>query len=207
MANFRNIRSDYADALVKSFQANDPTLAVDGIIGPKTRAAIEDYIRDNDRPLLLQRAWELALADVGQGGDPGTNNDSAYIRGLRRYCGFPVSRTGSWCAIFASAKGNAAGIPIKSRGAYRYCEKMANHPDGYEIEIDQMEAGQVYLMCWKRRRFETHREAHVAFVKYLGAGICEKIGGNERGDKVRHSPGLGVGELEKGLIMVVGWKL
>lgn len=199
------MREKYRTALVKSFQANDGSLDVDGILGHATMSALDQYISDNEPIDKMQLAWDLAYADVGKGGDPGTNNASNYIRSLRSFCGFPEELTGSWCAIFASAIIKQAGIPVVSRGAYMLCEKIANRPQGFEIRQSQMQPGQVYLACWKRGRWNTHQEAHVGFVRQNANGLIERIGGNERGDLVMYST-MPTYSLESGLIMIVGWK-
>lgn len=193
-------------ALVRHFQAGDSTLKVDGIYGLHTYNAVREYIKENASPGPLANrmdlAWEVALLDVGNGG-VGGNNKGTYIEGLRAYCKFPVDATGPWCAIFQSKHLLGSGIPIRSRGAYRLCEKMANHPKGFEVPVSGMEIGRGYLACWKRGRWITHQEAHVRMVRSTG-NLLEYIGGNEWGDKVRTGH-MTFGDFEKDLIMVVGW--
>ncbi len=192
-------------ALVCSFQSCDSSLKVDGILGPKTEAALDRYIKDGEPIDKLNQAWLVAAADLGMGGYPGKNNAGAYIKELRKLCGFPTELTGPWCAIFASACLLKAGIPIKSRGAYTLCEKMVNHPQGFEIESYNMEPGKTYIACWKRGRWDTHQEAHVRLVRRQPDCNYEGIGGNERGDKVVHSKNMLSADFARGLIMVVGW--
>ena len=200
-----DVTGEQFSALARAFQADDPRLKVDGIWGPKTESAVNKYAAKLKPKDPMQVAWDVALGDVGQGGDGVVNNVSAYIRSLRRYCGFPIDLLGPWCAIFASARLLLSGIPIKSRGAYTLCEKMANHPQGFEVDPDQMEYDRVYIACWKRGRWGTHQEAHVRLVRKRTDGLLEGIGGNERGDKVRHSANILPVDFKKGLIMVAGW--
>lgn len=191
-------------ALIRHFQAGDDTLTVDGVYGPRTATALDQYIEDTPTTTLkMHRAWDYALYYVGKGG-VGGNNRGSYIEALRRSCGFPVDVVGAWCAIFQSSALRVVGIPIKSRGAYTLCEKMANHRHGYELK-GPLEPGKVYLACWKRGRWDTHQEAHVRMVRlFSGSDLVEYIGGNERGDKVRTGM-MTIKDFHKDLIMVSGW--
>ena len=199
------ISTPYYTALVRSFQANDDSLNVDGILGPKTKAALDAYISESSPDTVSEELWELALADVGKGGHGIQNNVSEWIYNLRRLLGFPTV-AGPWCAVWASVILRWYRIPIKSRGAFRLCENLENSEYGYPVEVSEMVPGVTYLACWKRGRWSTHREAHVAFVRRQPDFYFERIGGNERGDKVRHTVDIVSGDFRKDLIMVVGIK-
>jgi len=188
----KNIPKDHLEFLVRHFQESTGVLHADGIYGPKTakyidRTQLSQAIDKSLEQDLLQRAWDSALRDVGKGGQGG-NNAGPYIRGLRSRCGFPDHLTGSWCAIFVSAMLLDAGGPdkLKSRGAYRLVEKLANHEKGREVEVRDMQTGNVYLAVWPRNRWRTHREAHIRLVKKIAPMKYEMIGGNERPDTVNH---------------------
>jgi hypothetical protein len=195
-------------ALVTYFQRNyEPgTLKVDGVLGPKTTATLNRYADTLEPMGLMSIAWKAALADVGCGGAPNRNNDSFYIFNMRRDCGFPTQAKGPWCGVFASHKLKVSGIPVQvSRGAYRLCANLVDAPGGgHEVEPADMAVGQVYLACWRRARWASHREAHVRFVRKLRSGAYEYIGGNEKGDKVV-SDRLTGSEFERKLIMVAGY--
>lgn len=187
--------------LVTYFQEHHPHLDDDGIYGPKTRAELrERFGLDRGK---LQEAWNIAKSCVGLGGNPGTNNVSDWIKHLREYCNFPADATGSWCAIFASYCLKMVRIDVKSRGAYRLCEKLANTDGFREYKPEDMEVGKVYLCCWRRSRWYTHREAHVRFVRISADGAYEYIAGNERPDNVVHGS-LTPEQFDNKLIMIVG---
>lgn len=194
-------------ALLQYFQADDDNLEIDGLYGPKTAAALDEYMEENPED-LMGRAWTEAWFNIGKGG-MGGNNKGPYIQSLRRECGFPIDATGPWCAIFVSAMLKRAGIPIKSRGAYRLCETMANHDQGYE-KHGVLDVYKVYIACWKRGRWQTHNAAHVRLVRrepVLRGGRISYgfVGGNERGDVVRTGT-MTEEEFRKDLIMVAGWR-
>lgn len=197
------MNAEYGLALIRHFQEQHPALEADGILGPKTKHALDEYIAEIEERDPMQLVWLSAHNDLGKGGHGG-NNAGPYIRSLRKACGFPEEMTGAWCAIFQSAHLLTADIPIKSRGAYRLCEKMANHPRGFERKYAMNTVvGNVYLACWKRRRWTTHREAHVRLVKRTEYGF-DYIGGNEAGDVVATGY-MTIESFRRDLIMIAGW--
>ncbi len=198
-------------------------LEPDGIYGPKTKEAVaksqgqrsidlcvsllrglpKTHERQKETTLFADtRIWEQLTRDIGLGGDQGTNNVSPWIQSLRYNCGFPVDATGPWCGVYASERLQLFGIPVKSRGAYRLCEKLANSPYGEEIKPLDMKKREVYLACWKRGRWASHGEAHVRFVMKASDTRFAMIGGNEKEDKVRRTQ-CGFDGFQKDLIMVV----
>lgn len=206
MGDIMKITDEEFACLVRYFQEGGK-LDNDGIYGPKTRHELRSYYElDKSK---LQEAWNIAKSRVGLGGNPGTNNVSDWIRHLREYCNFPVDANGPWCAIFASYCLNMARIDVKSRGAYRLCEKLANTNGYKEYKTEDMEVGKVYLCCWRRSRWNTHREAHVRLVTpkrvqgHDWATEFEYIAGNERPDNVVQGK-LAPRQFTNKLIMVVG---
>jgi hypothetical protein len=188
-------RNQYV-ALVKFWQA-EHGLEVDGILGPKTRASIHRSYISVDTPdasQFMNRAISYALADVGEV-EVG-NNGGAYVRGLRRYCGFPEGSLGPWCAIFGSAKlkragqslwGNPSTLPFSlSRGAYRLVMNVGEAGRFITPEELVSSPGLVGVACWKRRGWLLQRKAHFRFFTGYSASsdTLHCVAGNEK-DGVR----------------------
>jgi hypothetical protein len=122
-------------------------LEMDGVLGPITRASIAN---NNTR---ISAVIYAALADVGKG-EQGGNNAGYYVRGLRKFCGFPEELLGPWCSIWVSAmikqaKPFSQALDFRlSRSAYGIVTNIGNSPGGRFMDLDAPEPG---FACWYRR--------------------------------------------------------
>lgn len=198
--NLRAVSSDWPKGLQDyARKPNSSGLIADGIYGPKTAAEIDKYLPKHDR---MQDAWQDALYDVGKGGDGVVNNQGDYIDKIRSATGLSRidGQSGAWCAVAVSFWLQTADVKSrgKSRSATILCLDLEDL--GWE-ELDdaaEMKAGEVCVGLYSSGG--QNRGRHVRLVKRVLANHWEYIGGNERGDKVRHTTGMPEVQVERKLI-------
>lgn len=175
--------------LVSDFQRGHYALKEDGDFGPKTSAHLDmlmlfDRVRERfsgTEYSNMMRVIGFASFDVGQGGSPGTNNVSPWIKRMREFCHFPADLTGPWCAIWASYifKAYAEFPYLKlSRGAKQLVLNVIEYGEDHEA-IARGTGDFLGIASYKREG-----GGHVRFVGRVD-GQLFYLGGNERGDKVR----------------------
>ena len=159
-------------------------LAVDGIYGPQTAAALDTYIAKEfpGAPVSpsIAKALESALLDVGQHEVPMGSNNGPYVEALRYEIGLPRLGGGEWCAVFVSVHCTRAGIPIASRGAPGIVRAMIALPGGREVKISDIKPGFVGLALRKRGATTHHVQMFRAYHED-GRGVrIQHVGGNEK---------------------------
>ena len=159
-------------------------LAVDGIVGPRTRAAV--YLD----PVALKQAHPLvacALEELLAGAQEGPRNNTGpwpkkYMRG--------VLYPGAWCAGFVSwclRQTYGEGTPY-IRGARRLGLAVAEQGDVGKLAVHELEVGD--LIIWNRDGPDPGRDpgddwsGHVAIVAHLDGEHVWSIDGN-RGPRGR----------------------
>lgn len=184
------------------------TIDADGVYGPDTMEALNLSVytfatADPDPDSPLKCAVHYAAAHWGKGGNPGSNNESEYLRELRRTCDFDKGSTGSWCAIFCSAlfKLNFCDVPFEiSPGAKAIVRNVGDYLGrSHSIAVRYAQEGDVGIASWDRG---TGWQGHVRFWVFHG-GRFYCLGGNEDpGDRVRCSS-WGPNEFSKRLHQMV----
>jgi hypothetical protein len=163
-------------------------IAEDGIWGPRTKAALAEYLPNPD---VMQEVWDFALTCVGKGGDGVKNNEGEWLDTIRGTTGLRKIGGGSWCMVFISYLfGTREGmhydtyISVRHRSCAKAYEQMVE--SGLWEELDDasdMRVGEVCIGFYGRGNLSGKR--HVRLVKRTGELNWRHIGGNERGDKVR----------------------
>lgn len=196
--------------LVRYFQEDRGGLAVDGVWGPKTSAALAEYRRENvvtqatsmgSCPLAI--AYQSALQDVGKGGDPGSNNASDFLDAIRVEAGLPQLGGGEWCASFLSAHFVRAGLPVRSRSARGLGRALRDYPGGREVELGSETFQVLYALRVSKRGKNLHHVQLCRLYYSWGELRWDYVAGNERGDKVRHKTDLPGEDFTRGLVMAV----
>ena len=165
-------------------EPNGKPLAVDGIVGPRTRGAtyLDPAELERTHPLVACALEELLAGAQEEGGNNRGADPKKYMRG--------VLYPGAWCAAFVSwclRKAYGEHTPY-IRGARRLGLAVAEHSELGQLDAHELEPGD--LIVWNRDGPDPGRDpsddwsGHVAIVAHVDCDHVWTLDGN-RGPRGR----------------------